>query len=95
MLMRLDPAWLMLAISLVAIICFFFGALMDAIMKEDGFGPIGNTLVLLAGFFAGIFLVNYNGITLTSLGTATATGLGGSFVSLALLALVKAGLARL
>jgi hypothetical protein len=94
MLMRLDLAWLMMAVALVTVICFFFGSLLDTIMREDGFGPLGNTALLVVGFFGGILLLNIGGIRVPNLGVATATGLTGSFLLLSILALVKAGLAR-
>jgi hypothetical protein len=94
MLWNLDPAWLMMAVALVAVLSFFFGSIMDAIMCDDGFGPVGNMAVIAIGFFAAIFLVNCNGIALHSLAIAVATGLSGAFLILAALAVLKSGLAR-
>ncbi|HET9535447.1 MAG: hypothetical protein ABWY13_13395 [Mesorhizobium sp.] len=95
MLWKLDPAWLMMAAALVTVLSFFFGSIMDAIMHEDGFGPVGNMAVIAAGFFAAILLVNYNGFAMPNLTVAMGTGLSGAFLILAALALLKAGLARL
>jgi hypothetical protein len=94
MLWNLDPAWLMMAVALVTVLSFFFGSIMDAIMHDDGFGPVGNMAVITVGFFAAIFLANCNGIPMRSLTLAMATGLGGAFLILAMLAFLKAGLAR-
>jgi hypothetical protein len=95
MLWNLDPAWLMMAVAFVAIISVFFGALMDAIMRDDGFGPVGNMVLITASFFVSILLANYSGIAMVNLTFAAATGLSGAFVTLAVLALIKAGLARI
>ena len=53
MLWKLDPAWLMMAVALVTVLSFFFGSIMDAIMPEDGFGPVGNMAVISGRFFCG------------------------------------------
>jgi len=94
MLWNLEAGWLMMAVALVAVVAFFFGAALDAIMREDGFGPVGNMLVLTAGFFGAILGANLYGIELDDLTIAMAVGLGGAFVAVMLLALMKAGLAR-
>ncbi|ODT05803.1 MAG: hypothetical protein ABS58_14300 [Mesorhizobium sp. SCN 65-20] len=95
MLWNLDPAWLMMAVASVAVLAFFFGAALDAIMKEDGFGPVGNMLLFTTGFFGAVFIANSYGITLRDLRLAVAWGLGGAFIFISALAVVKAGLARL
>jgi hypothetical protein len=95
MLWNLDPAWLMMAIAIVLVASVIFGSVLDAIVHEDGFGPIGNMIVFAGGFFAAIFLVNSYGISLRDLTLATVTGIGGAFVCFLMLALLKAGAARL
>lgn len=95
MLWNLEPGWLMMAVAFVAVLAFFFGAALDAIMKEDGFGPVGNMLLFTVGFFAAVLVANSYGIALRDLRLAVAWGLGGAFVLISLLALLKACLARL
>lgn len=95
MLWNLDPAWLMMAIAAVVVIALLFGSVLDLLTREDGFGPIGNMVVFASGFFAAIILVNVYGISLRDLTLATVTGLGGAFVSFAILMLLKAGASRL
>jgi hypothetical protein len=94
MIWNLDAAWLMMAVAFVMVLAMFFGAALDVIMREDGFGPIGNMLLFTVGFFASILAVNYYGINLRDLKLATGVGLGGAFVGISLLAFVKAGIAR-
>ena len=95
MLWNLEYGWLMMAVAMVAVIAFIFGAALDVLMRDDGFGPIGNMTLFTAGFFAAIFAVNCYGIPLRDLTLATATGLCGAFVTIAVLALAKAGLSRI
>ena len=95
MIWNLDPAWLMMAIASVMVMAFFFGSALDAIMKEDGFGPTGNMVLFTAGFFAAIFVANAMGTNLRDLTFAVAYGLGGAFLLVSGLALLRAGFSRL
>ncbi len=95
MLTNLDPTWMMMAFVIVAILSFIFGMALDGLMGSEGFGPIGNTFVVTAGFFLGIFAANLYGIHFYDVKMAVATGLCGAFGSLAVLAAIKAGLARM
>lgn len=95
MLWNLDPAWLMMAVAIVLVASLIFGSVLDAIVHEDGFGPIGNMIVFAGGFFAAILSVNAYGIGLRDLTLAVVTGIGGAFICFFLLTLLKAGVARL
>ena len=94
MLLHLDPSWLLMTVATVTVFGFFFGTALDAIMKDDGFGSTGNTLLFTTGFFAAVLIANSYGITLGDLKLAIAWGLGGAFIFISGLALLKAGLAR-
>ncbi len=94
MLLHLDTSWLLMTVATVAVFGFFFGTALDAIMKDDGFGSTGNTLLFTVGFFAAVLIANSYGITLRDLKIAVAWGLGGAFIFISGLALLKAGLAR-
>lgn len=95
MLWNLTFGWLTMAIATVAVLSFFFGSALDALMREDGFGSTGNMLILWAGFFLGILAANYQGYNLKELHFAILTGLAGAFVLMSLFTLAKAGVARL
>ena len=90
MLWNLSFVWLCMAVASVAILSFLLGLCMDAIMGPDGFGPIGNTVVLVAGFFLTIALYNHVGHKFADLRIATTYGLAGAFGTVALLAGLKA-----
>jgi hypothetical protein len=85
----------MMAVASVMVMAFFFGSALDAIMKEDGFGPTGNMVLFTAGFFLAIIVANSNGINLRDLTRAAAYGLGGAFLLVSVLALLRAGIQRL
>ncbi|CDX49245.1 conserved membrane hypothetical protein [Mesorhizobium plurifarium] len=95
MFLHLDTTWLLFAFAIIAAFGFFFGTLLDAIMKEGAFGPTGNTLLFIFGFFAAVVIANKHGISLTDLKLAVAWGLGGAFSFISVLALIKAGMTRL
>ena len=95
MLLHLDTSWLMMTVASVAVFGFFFGTALDAIMREDGFGSTGNTLLFTLGFFVAIMVANEHGISLRDLRLAVAWGLGGAFTFVSVMAFIKAGLARL
>src|SRR5438034_9023983 len=67
MLMKLDPAWLMMAIATVSVLSYFFGAALDALRRDDRFGSFGNAIVMSRGFFLTILAANYRGHVLHGL----------------------------
>lgn len=95
MLWNLAAGWLMMAIAAVCVIGFIFGSALHSIMREDGFGPTGNMVIFVSGFFAAIFGLNTYGISLRDVTLATSSGLAGAFVAICTLALLKATIARL
>lgn len=95
MLSQFDTTWLLFAFAIIAAFGFFFGTALDAIMKEGGFGPTGNTLLFIFGFFAAVVVANKHGVGMTDLRLAVAWGLGGAFAFISVLALIKAGMGRL
>lgn len=94
MLWNLETSWLMMAVASVIVMALFFGSALHAIMRDDGFGPIGNMVLFIAGFFAAILIANTYGINLRDLTQAMATGLVGAFVIIAVLAVLKGVLGR-
>lgn len=95
MLLGLESSWLMMVVATVAIVAYIFSLGMDALMKSDGFGPIGNAVVIGTGFFLAILSANAYGIRFDGLIPATLTGLAGAFAVFMTMALVKAGLERI
>ncbi len=84
-----------MAIATVSILSFFLGMALDGVMGKDGFGAVGNTVVITTGFFLGIFVANSYGIYLKDLKLAITAGLCGALICLATLAISKSVLARI
>ncbi len=95
MLLNLGTWWLVLAGTCVAILSFIIATVLNALMREEGFGATGNASVITAGFFGGILLANTLGHHLVDVQRAIAIGLAGSFLLLALLVMLKAAMRRL
>ena len=95
MLLNLGTGWLVLAATVVAILSFIVATVLDALLGEEGFGAVGNTAALTAGFFGGIHAANMAGYRLADVQTAVATGLGGAFLLLAILVVLRAAMRRL
>ena len=95
MIWKLEPIWLALAFGMIAILTFLLGIMVDALVGDEAFGPVGNMMVMMAGFLAAIQLANHEGVAFRGLDTAPGAGLAGAFAALVLLALVTAGLNRL
>lgn len=90
MLWNLDPAWLMMAIATVGLLSYFFGSALHWVMREDGFGSMGNGLIVSTGFFMAILVANHEGYYLREIHTAVVVGLSGAFVCLLTLTALKA-----
>ncbi len=95
MIWHLGAGWLLMAVASVGVMAFFFGSALDAVMMDDGFGPVGNMVLFTLGFFGAVYMANIYGIPLHDMKRASATGLGGAFSLIAVLAIFKAGIARL
>ncbi len=80
MLWELDTSWLLFAIAAVAALAYMLSLGLDFLMRDQGFGPMGNAGIISGGFFGAILLANYNGIDLSEVGRAATYGLGGAFV---------------
>jgi hypothetical protein len=90
----MDASGIAIGLTVVAVIAFLFGAVLDAIVRENGFGPTGNALLFTAGFLTALYLANRNGLIFADLKLAAAYGLCGGFILFSVLALIKAGLER-
>ncbi|WP_274427306.1 hypothetical protein [Chelativorans sp. YIM 93263] len=95
MLMKLDTSWLILAMAAVAMLSYFFAFGLDALLKGAGFGPVGNAIIILVGFFGAIYGVNHYGWRFSTLLDAVLTGVAGAFLLFLLLVLMKAILNRI
>ncbi len=91
---NMDVSGIAFGLTVVAAIAFLCGTVLDAVVRENGFGPTGNALLFSAGFLTAVYVANQQGLVFADLKLAAAYGLGGGFALFAVLTLVKAGLAR-
>lgn len=94
MLMKLDTVWLIFALAGVAMLSYLFSIGLSALLRDAGFGVIGNALIVIAGFFGGIYLSNIYGIRFQELLPAIIHGLVGAFILLFILMMAKLALNR-
>ncbi|MCR4265530.1 hypothetical protein [Nitratireductor sp. ZSWI3] len=94
MLMKLDTSWLLFGIAAVTMLAYLLSLGLDAVMREDGFGALGNAGIITVAFFATIYLANDHGIRFASLTEAAFAGMSGSFSALLILTFAKAILKR-
>lgn len=79
MIWNVDPAWLALAVGVVAGISYMLALLMEPNIGSEGFGAFGNAALITLGFFLGIYCANHYGISVKALKYALMIGLCGSF----------------
>lgn len=95
MLWNLGTGWLVLAVTVVAILSFIVATVLDALLGEESFGANGNTALMTIGFFGGIYAANMAGYRIADVQSAIATGLGGAFLLLTILIALRAAMRRL
>jgi H+/gluconate symporter-like permease len=95
MLMNLDPGSLAIVGAAVLVVAFIFGSICDAVMGDDGFGPVGNMLLFFAGFVVSIMAAKAYGIHFHDTARTIGTGFGGALGGIAILALLKASFRRI
>jgi hypothetical protein len=79
----------------VAILSFFISNAMDGVLGEDGFGLLGNQIIIMAGFYLGLLVARHYHFPLSDFANMAVAGLTGAFVSLLVLSISKAILARM
>ncbi|MEL6202159.1 MAG: hypothetical protein AAFR39_07330 [Pseudomonadota bacterium] len=86
--------WLFLGFFLAAG-GFFIGSAMDGVLGVDGFGPLGNMGLLIAGSLAGGVGVEYTDFRANDPTVLAIIMVSGAFLLLALFVLTKLGLNKL
>lgn len=85
-----------LFIALVAMVCimsYFVGTFMDSLLEGDGFGTLGNMMLLIAGTLLGFYFCD-NYVYGTNPVNFALVGISGGFLCLAVFSLSKAVLNR-
>lgn len=94
MLAHLDTQTLVAITFAIAVSGYFLGAAMDGVLQGDGFGTIGNMVVMMAGAFIGLQVSPMIEVPLDPTVTQGVAAVSGAFIFLALLATIKGLLAR-
>ena len=89
MLGKLSFYWLSFAVITVGVLSYFIALTIDGIFGKDGFGTIGNMVVLTAGFFGGIMAWERAGYYLSNFQISTFVGVAGALLTFMTLALLK------
>src|SRR5690554_6410811 len=95
MLWNLGFGWAVMAFGTVVAISYMLCLMMESSLGREGYGPIGNAALIIAGFFGTIYVANLRGINLRELDSAIIWGLAGAFGTFLVMVLIKAVLARL
>lgn len=88
-LMKLSGYWLSFAVITVGVISYFVALTIDGVFGKDGFGTLGNMVVLTLGFFGGLIIYERAGFYLSNFQVSTFVGLGGALITFMTLAFVK------
>ncbi|MFN3546817.1 MAG: hypothetical protein ACK4U0_04945 [Mesorhizobium sp.] len=91
---NLSAWWLFMAVSVVTILSFILSMGLSAIIGRDGFGPTPLTVIITGGFFGSIYLLNLYGVRLANLQEASFAGLGGAFIALLMMLVLRFAINR-
>ena len=90
MLWQLSTDQWMLSLAFISLLSYICGSIADRIMLSAGFGPMGNSILLLFGAYAGMYAYNVYGFQLNWYPLRTlAVILGSAVIMLITLSAVK------
>jgi hypothetical protein len=95
MLLKIDPFWLIMAITTVGVLSYFVARIIDGVFGRDGFGTLGNMFVLTAGFFGSFIIAEQIRFAIHGLQMATFVGVAGALATFMVLAIAKLAIDRL
>lgn len=81
--------------TVVFIATYFLGTFVHEIVDAEGFGIVGNAVVLTAGVFIGLYLSAEYNIPQRDYPLVAVCGVAGAFATLSSLIIVKMGLRKL
>ncbi|WP_306119493.1 MULTISPECIES: hypothetical protein [unclassified Roseitalea] len=79
----------------IAVSAFFAGAAMHGVMEDDGFGPVGNMIIMIAGAIVGLYLGPMFEWPIDRNSADAVAAVSGGFIALAVLAIIKSYLVKL
>lgn len=94
MFFSLDTSTQLFLFTSVILLSYFIASAMDGVMGQDGFGQLGNQLIVVSGFYLGVWTAHYYQFPVRDFTNAVIAGLCGAFVILLFMSLLKALLNR-
>lgn len=95
MVWELDTFWMLTAVASVSILAFMLAMFINAVTGPQIFGPVGNAVIMTAGFFLGLALANHFGYRFNDLTVMAMAGMGSAFAGLLGFGVLKGLLSRL
>ena len=89
MFVGIDTVSLLIIGLAVAAGAYFMASAMDGVMGPDGFGTVPNMVILIAGAFIGLYVIDYLHLPAYDVTSQTVAGITGGFACLAILATLK------
>lgn len=90
----MDTNTLLMLALIIGVAGFFGGLAMNGVLEEDGFGVIGNMMILIAGAALGIQFGNAIRLPFEATVADAVRAIAGAFICLTLLAVTKNVLRR-
>ncbi|MCP1199961.1 hypothetical protein [Notoacmeibacter sp. MSK16QG-6] len=91
----IDMPTIIIGSTIIACILLVSGFALSNMLDEDGFGPFGNTAVLMFGFFGILKALPEFGLRFYTLPSIIFVGFGGAFGLVMFMVIVKAALSRM
>ena len=95
MLFMLDSSTQLYVFTAVVIMSFFVASALDGVMESDGFGMFGNLIIVVTGFYLGIWVADNYNLVSNNLTYYAIAGFSGSFLALFVLTIIKSLLGRI
>ncbi|OXT02703.1 hypothetical protein B7H23_07410 [Notoacmeibacter marinus] len=91
----IDMPTIIIGSTIIACILLVSGFALNNMLDEDGYGPFGNTAILMLGFFGVLKALPELGYRVYTLPSVIFIGFGGAFGLIMLMVILKAALSRM
>ena len=91
----IDMPTVIIGSAFVVCILLVTGFALNGMLNEDGFGPFGNTAIMIFGFFGALKFMPELGFRVYTLQAVVFMGLAGAFALIVFLIVAKAALSRM
>ena len=94
MIQYLDSDMLLFVLAAICVASYFTAIATDGVLGGDGFGVIGNMLILMTGAIIGLFSLDYVDVPLQGHVAGAVAAISGGFIILTVMSLIKNILSR-